>query len=61
MCQGRVGGECGVVGEVRGAETVDGVLLDYAKNCTKEMRQCAGGEQIASESNNFYFKIFPCV
>ncbi len=25
------------------AATVDSVLLDRAKNCTKELRQCAGG------------------
>jgi hypothetical protein len=48
MCQGRVGGECGVVGEGQGAGTVDGILLDSTKNCTKETRQCAGGAQIAS-------------
>jgi hypothetical protein len=61
MCQGHVGGECGVVGKGQGAGTIDGILLDCAKNCTKEMRQCAGGAQIASESNNFYFKNISCV
>ncbi len=59
MCQGRIGGECGVVGKGQGAGTIDGVHLDCAKNCTKEMRQCAGGAQIEGESNNFYIlKIF---
>jgi hypothetical protein len=61
MCQGGVGGECRVVGKGQGAGTVDRVLLDCAKNCMKETRQCAGGAQIASESNNFYFKNIPCV
>ena len=46
MCQGCVGGECRVVGEGQGVGTVDSVLLDCAKNCTKETRQCAGGAQI---------------
>ncbi len=45
----------------RSRGTVDGVLLDCAKNCMKETRQCAGGAQVASESNNFYFKNIPCV
>jgi hypothetical protein len=61
MCQGHVGGECGVVGEGLRAGTIDGILLDCAKNCMKETRQCAGGAQIASESNNFYFKNIHCV
>ncbi len=56
-----VGGECGVVGEGQGAGTVDSVLLDCAKNCTKETRKCARGARIASESNNFYFKNILCV
>jgi hypothetical protein len=37
---GDVSGECQVVGEGRGAGIDDGVLLDCAKNCTKETRQC---------------------
>jgi hypothetical protein len=37
---GDVSGECRVVGKGRGAGTDDRVLLDCAKNCTKEMRQC---------------------
>jgi hypothetical protein len=61
MCQGHIGGECKVVGKGLGAGTVEGILLDCAKNCTKETRQCARGAQIASESNNFYFKNIPCV
>ncbi len=61
MCQGSVGGECGVVGKGQGAGIVDGVLLDCAKNCTKETRQCAVGAQIASESNILYFKNISCV
>ena len=43
MCQGRVGGECEVVGKGKGVGTIDDVLLDCAKNCTKETRQCAEG------------------
>jgi hypothetical protein len=61
MCQGHVGGECGVVGKGLGARKIDDILFDCAKNCTKEMRQCAGGAQIASESNNFHLKNIPCV
>jgi hypothetical protein len=38
MCQGVHRGEYRVKGCRVG--TVDGVLLDYAKNCTKETRQC---------------------
>jgi hypothetical protein len=37
---GDVSGECRGVGEGRGAGTDDWVLLDCAKNCTKETRQC---------------------
>ncbi len=37
---GDVSGECQVVGEGQGAGTDNGVLLDCAKNCTKETRQC---------------------
>jgi hypothetical protein len=38
MCQGHVGGECRVVGKGPGAGSVDRVLLNCAKNCTKETR-----------------------
>ncbi len=37
---GDVSGECRVIGKGRGVGTDDGVLLDCAKNCTKETRQC---------------------
>jgi hypothetical protein len=37
---GDVSGECRVVGEGGGVGTDDGVLLDCAKNCMKETRQC---------------------
>jgi hypothetical protein len=61
MCQGRIGGECRVVGEGLGAGIIDDILLYCAKSCTKETRQCAGGAQRASESNNLYFKNIPCL
>jgi hypothetical protein len=61
MCQERIGGECKVVGKGQEVGTIDGILLDCAKNCTKETRKCAVGVQIASESNDFNFKNIPCV
>ncbi len=42
MCQGCVGGECGVVGEGQGAGTVNGVLLDCAKTTQKKLGNALG-------------------
>ncbi len=42
MCQGHVGGECGVVGKGQGVGTVDGILLDCVKNCRKKYGNVLG-------------------
>ncbi len=58
---GDVLGECQVVSKGGGARTGDRVLLDCAKNCTKEARQCGKVQEVCKQQVNpiiFILKFF---